>query len=275
MALFTTPAMPSLFSGKENIYAQAENANNEKKEALKLKNDTPLELPQTVTGTLMSTTELAQYFNEILRPIAKDYYGSEVFPDANGNMLVNLTFKAINDGDEENRIFMPIGSKKTGGKQSDNAILNRIRTVNALNSGSNTMGLTPYGAEIIYDLMNSNVRKNVNPDKPETMTKYYGEIKENTGYGITVQNIYNTVVGIDIYRLLNLTFGNTNKKGDRVVRKVNPLRPVVAAAALNARPNYIIEIQTMATKDYEAAMAKIGMTPMPGAITAVTGTITG
>lgn len=274
MALYTSPAMPSLFDGKESIYTRADMAakNDSKKDRLRITNDTPLDLPTTVRTTLMSTTKLSHYFNEILKPIAKDYYGCEVYPDAAGNMLVKLTFKVINDTDYESRVFMPIAGTA---KQSENIVLSKIMTVNAINTGSNRMMMTAYGAELMYDLMNANVRRNVNPDKPETMSKHFGEIKENTGYGITTQNIYNVVTGIDIYKLLSLTFGNTDEKGNRVLRKVNPIRPVIAGAMPTEGSNYIIEIQTMAFKDYEEVMTEIGMTPMPGRITAITGTIHG
>lgn len=272
MNVMLTQPMPSVFD-VNSIYDQVEKAktNTEKKDRLKLIPDETIKLPTTVRTTLMSTTDLCQYINEVFKPVAKDYYGSEVFPNANGQIEVNMVFKAIPDNDKNRRVFIPIGADES--KKTENSVLNRINALNAMNMGSNTMKMTSYGTEILYDLMQTNARKKINPDKPETMNNFFAEIKENAGYGITVQNVYNTVVGLDIYKILPLIFGSTDDNGDKVIRKINPIRPLTAGVVVAARPNYLIEIQTMSIKAYKTAMAKVGMMPMPGAITAITGTM--
>lgn len=273
MNVIQAPKMDSIFDGKETIYSRADGGqykdDNKRAKHLHIKNDTPLEMSVVTEGSLTTTTTLSMYINSVIGPIFKDWYGSDVFPDNNGNINVNFVFKAINDDSKaDERAFMPMGKAKN---DTDNKMLNRILSINAMNRSNRTMELTGYGAEAIYDLMINSNRNKVNPDKPESFKNFIAETAETVGYGGMVQNIYSIVTGIDIYKVLAVVFGTTNEDG-QVVRKLTPIRPV-AGFNTGGKTNYIIDIQTMSVKRYEEAMAEIGMLPMPGAISAVTSRI--
>lgn len=262
--------MESVFDGKENIYTNAEKGNEDKK-LLHIVNNTPLELVSTVKKSLTTTTELAMQVNEVFKPLFSDWHGCEIVPDNNGNLLVNFIFKAINTGKEDTRAFLPINHIQ---EKSSNKTLDRINAINLMNSSKNrTMELTSYGAEMIYDVMVNSLKKSVNPANIPSMYKIIGEVAENVGYGGMVQNIYCTATGIDIFKVLGVVFGTKDKdNGSRIVYNARAIRPVAANVA-GVRANYIVEIERMTMDDYNAAMMKMGMFPMPGAITAVTGTI--
>ena len=268
--------MASLFDGREKtIYDKAEENQKEDK-LLRVVNDNPLQFQTTVEKCLTTTTEMAMQINEIFKPIFSDWYGCEVVPNVNGGIEVKFIFKAINNGDKETRAFLPINQSQ---EKTDNQVLDRIYAINAANMSKNhTLEITSYGAEVIYDVMINEFKKKINPHKKETMRKYYSETSETVGYAGNVQNIYCTVIGIDIYKVLGVVFGNKSENGDQIVYKATPIRPVTPG--LNpmglaiANQNYVVDIEKMEMKKFNSAMLKIGMMPMSGAIAAVTSTVT-
>lgn len=266
------PKMDSVFDGREKtIYDKAEENPKEDK-LLHIVNDNPLEFQTTVEKSLTTTTEMAMQINEIFRPIFSDWYGCEVIPNVNGSVEVRFIFKAISNGDDEKRAFLPINRSR---EKTDNQVLDRIYAINAANmSKHHTLEITSYGAEVIYDVMINEFKKKVNPQKRETMRNYYSEVAENVGYMSTVQNIYCTVNGIDIYKLLGIVFGSKTSGGEQIVYKVTPIRPVTPGinpmGIAIANQNYIVEIEKMTMKRFNEAMLKMGMMPMSGAISAVT-----
>lgn len=269
MNVLTGNKMASVFDGKESIYTRAEENVDEKK-LLHIVNNTPLAFDATVEKVLTTTTELSMQVNEVFKPLFSDWYGCEIGPDSNGNLIVNFIFKAVNSGDDSTRAFLPIDKVR---EKTSNKTLDRILSINLMNSSkSHTMEITSYGAEMMYDVMLNALKKNIKPDNVATMRNYIGEVSESVGYGGAIQNIYCTVTGIDIYKILGIVFGTKDSTGSQIVYNAKAIRPV-AAGMVVAKANYIVEVEKMTMSKYNTAMTKMGMYPMPGAITAVTGTI--
>lgn len=267
--------MESIFDGHETIYSKAEANDKNDKQLLHIVNNTPIKEDYTVKKSLTTTTKLSMQINEVFGPLFTDWYGSEVIPDSNGNLMVNFVFRAIavpqNEELKKKMAFLPLSKMQ---EKTSNRTLDRIMSINMINSTNNqTMGLTQYGAEMAYDVMLNGNRNKVNPNNPESFRKQnlIGEIAENVGFGGMQQNIYCVISGIDIYKVLNVVFGTNDENGDRVIRNAVPIRPVTAFNT--GRNNFIMEIETMSTKKYNETMVEIGASPMPGAITAITGTL--
>lgn len=277
MAVLMADKMESVFDGKETIYEQAKSEGKEEKKMLHIVNDTPLKFETTVEKMLTTSTELAMMINEVFKPMMSDWYGSEIIIGNNGELIVNFTFKSITNGDNTRRVFLPINQAT---EKSSNQTLDRFMSVNLMNAAkSRNMEITSYGIEMMLDVMLPHVKQKIKADNVNTIRPFIGETYESAGMYSTVQNIYNTVTGIDINRVLNVVFGarESSNAGDHFIYKARALRPVDMAMMQYAynKPsvNYIVEIERMTNNKYNNAMLKIGKTPMPGTITAITGTI--
>lgn len=275
--------MVSVFDGKESIYSQAQEKGKEEIKLARIVNDTPLDFDATISKRLTTTTELAMQINEVFKVIFSDWYGSEVRVDGNGNLIVVFTFKAcpVRD-DDDSRAFLPISQMRN---RSSNQMLDRIMSINMMNTSNRNMEITNYGAELMYDVMSLHTRNKSKVNPIELVKPYIGETFENVGYGATVQNIYNTVTGIDIRKILGVVFGTreSSKAGDHYIYNAKAMRPVDHGVMMQCMTNngivappsanYIVEIERMTNNRFESAMTKLGRTPMPGAITAITGSI--
>lgn len=270
--------LESIFDGREDdIYSRAQASSNDgtdkDKKPLHIINKTPLDFEETTKTHLATTTELAMQINEVFRPLFSDWYGSDVIVDNNGKLLVNFVFKAVTGAnvDSNKRAFLPMDQTI---EKSSNKVMNRISQINNLNnSKSRVLEITDYGAEMIYDVLNNQVRKHMNAFKPASLRPIIGEVYENTGYNNTVQNIYTTVMGVDINKILGILFGTNDTSEGQIIYGIDPKRPVMANQIPGARTNYVVEIQRMSIRRFNDAMNKLGAVPMPGAITAITETV--
>lgn len=274
MSLIHAEKVPSIFDGTDNsIYGRgASMTKEEEKKLLHIVNDTPIEFEEIISKMTTTTTKLSMQINEVLHDLFSDYYGCEIIPNQMGSLDVTLIFKAIpvTEGDDK-RAFLPISAQKD---QTNNQTLNRMLTINAMNASRHrTMEITPYGMEMLYDIMTRDVKKKVNIKNVDTFQKYTGEVAEQTGLYSTVNNIYCTMTGIDLYRILDVVFGQKDSKGSRYIYKANPIRPVNVYAGTGGQRNWIVEIERMTVDAFNKLSAEIGMTPVPGAISAVTDTI--
>lgn len=266
--------MESIFDGRtEDIYSRAEEATQEtgNKKPLHIVNNTPLEFAATTSTALSTTTELAMQINEVFKPLFSDWHGCDVLVDEAGRLVVNFVFRAVTGVDDAKRAFLPINQTLD---KSQNKTMNRIVQINALNNASSRrLEMTKYGAEMIYDVLNRAARQGRNPFDPKSFLKLTGEIYENAGYNNSIQNIYCTVMGIDINKILGLLFGTKDEKEGQIIYGLTPKRPVVAGQMPGARTNFIVEIQKMTMRKFNEAMTRLGAVPMPGAITAITETV--
>lgn len=266
----------SIFDGSVNgnsIYADAEKFSKEEVVPLRFENDTPLEFTGTVTTMLTTSTKLSMQINEVFKPLYEDWYGSEIIASDKvpGMLVVNFLFKALNEGDDEKRAFLPVGKSQN---RSSNATLGQINYINAVNRRNDTMEITEYGATSIYSIMSKDIQKSINSKSidgmRESMKRYVGETHNQIMYS-NVQNIYNIVTGIDINKVLSVIFGSKDERDDNIVYKARPIRPVTDM--VTSRPNYIVEVQKMTIGSFSEAMRDMGAMPMPGNISAVTETI--
>lgn len=275
MALMVADKMSSIFDGTDTIYRNAqEMTKEEESKLLHIVNDTPLEFKEIISKSTCTSTKLSMMINEVLCDLFSDYYGCELVVNEQGCLDVTLLFKAIPvvKGDDK-RAFLPIASQQD---QSNNQTLNRVMAINKMNAARHrTMEITPYGMEMLYDIMTSQNKKSVNIKNPETFKRFTGEIAEQAGMYSTVNNIYCSMIGIDIYRIINIIFGQKDEKGRRYVYKVTAIRPVnpYPYANVGGRNNWIIEIERMTIDAFNELSRELGVMPIPGSITAVTETI--
>lgn len=283
MSVMIADKMVSVFDGKESIYSHAQEKGKEEIKLAHIVNDTPLDFNTTIERSLTTTTELAMQINEVFKAIFSDWYGSEVKVDGNNNLIAVFTFKAApGQVADDKRAFLPISDMR---ERSSNKMLDRIMSINMMNaSNHHNMEITPYGAELLYDVMSFHMKNNIKVNPVDIVRPYVGETFENVGYG-TAQNIYNTVIGIDIYKVLGVVFGTrkTSNPGDHYIYNIRAMRPVDYDVIMQCMTNngivtppsanYILEIERMTNNRFRSAMAKLGKTPIPGAITAITGSI--
>lgn len=263
----------SIFDGKANtIYDKVVTDKGEEQKLLHIVNDDPLDFEETTAKSLTTTTQLAMQINEIFKPLFSDWHGSEIQIDQNNNCLVTFVFKAVATGDNDKRAFLPADKAV---EKSANSLITRMAQINAQNNSKNrNLEITQYGREMMYDIMLNNVKKGINVNDPNTFRKYIAETSETAGYLGSVQNIYDVVVGIDIYKVLGILFGVKDSKKRRICYKINPIRTVTPQMMPgHGRANYIVEIEKTTEEQVNKAMTKFGMTPIIGAITAVTDTI--
>lgn len=270
--------LPSIFDGRTSMYDNFTGGKEQKtkREFLKIVNNEPLDFEEIIDTSYSSTTKLSMQINEIFKPLFSDWYGCDIIPDPeSGSFIVSFIFKAVATGDDENRAFLPITNKK---QKTSNSTLDRILQINRINSSAQTnMEITPYGMELIYDLIYDNLKKNINPEKPSTYKNIVAETVENTGIGMysgQTQNIYNTVVGIDIKKVLAILFGNKTKDG-KDYYAYNIFAINIAPNNFNTnRVNYILEIQRCPYNKGQQTVAELsGRMNAPGAISAVTETM--
>ena len=275
MTLMVADKMSSIFDGTDTIYRNAqEMTKEEESKLLHIVNDTPLEFKEIISKSTCTSTKLSMMINEILHDLFSDYYGCELVVNEQGCLDVTLLFKAIPvvKGDDK-RAFLPIASQQD---QSNNQTLNRVMAINKMNAARHrTMEITPYGMEMLYDIMTSQNKKSVNIKNPETFKRFTGEIAEQAGMYSTVNNVYCSMIGIDIYRIMNIVFGQKDKQGRRYVYKVTAIRPVnpYPYANVGGRNNWVIEIERMTIDAFNELSRELGVMPIPGSITAVTETI--
>ena len=275
MSLIYGDKMPSIFDASENtIYSKGMSMSKEdEKKLLHIVNDNPLKFETIISKMTTTTTKLAMAINEVFHDMFSDYYGSDVKFANNGpntgTLTVSLVFKAIPvvEGDTK-RAFLPIREKKT----TTNDTVNRMMMINTMNSSRHrTMEITPYGMELMYDLMNSQSRKGVNPKNPASFMAITGEMTEQTGMYSTVNNVYCTMIGLDLYRILDVVYGAKDKTEGRYIYKVNPMKPIMMMPGTPAvGQNWVIEIERMTTAAFDKLAREIGATPIPGSISAVT-----
>lgn len=276
MALMEQKRMKSIFDDAD-VYTRAANDTGDddgsKRKRIIIDSE-PLPFVETTSTSLTTTTELAMKINTILKSIFRDYHGCDIVVDNNSNIGITLVFRVLNDinkDDEKQQIFTFVDEKKGSG------IVGKINLINSINDANQRHSkLTDTGAELIYDMLAEPVRRNMSPFKPNTIDKIIGETIEQIQYSAT-QNVYCSVPGIDINRILGILFGSKSNNEGQIYYSIEVKRPVFpqGAAGLvpSSRTSYIIELKKMTARKYNEAMSKIGAVPLNGAIAAITDTM--
>lgn len=280
---------PSVFDGcGESVYNKADHFEKENpNERLKIFNEKPIKLQPTGFKTLSTTTELSYQINETFKPMFSDWYGCEVTPvegvgpNGRGGIMINFVFKAA-AGSDDRRVFVPIADAK---EKTSNSLADKMMAMNYMNRTKNkNMQLTPYGAEMLYDLFTPHLRARNNNNngvsikRPESFNQYIAETHEQVqnGFGLPyASTIYCTVGGLSVDRILDIVFGDKAEDGDKYIRAVIPMYPVggVQPGMPSLKGNWVIDIETLKYNKYNEDLAKAGRLPMNGAISAITGTI--
>lgn len=263
--------IPSVFDGKETIYGSADSSSNEKEKDILINNDTPLEFETTVSKMLTRTSKLSICINEVMKSLFTDWHGSQIRIDTANNMIiVDLVFKANSGTDYDSRAFMPANQNEV---KSNNNMVNKIMSINAISSGMETMKPTAYGVDMLRSVMMPNIKKSIKPGDAKAFSKYVSEVPEQVGLS-GVNNIYSVVTGVNIIELLKIIYGRSYN-GSRINYKVNPIRPVSPLITAGGQNDWIIEVEKMVQSAYENAMREIGAVPLHGSLNVVTGTISG
>lgn len=245
----------------------------EKKDYRRIVNENPATIKDTSTYSTEYTTtnKLAMQLNSIMKAAFDDYYGT-LFEVNGGTLGVTLTFRPLAqavDTNNDRRAFLPVAESVV--EAGKNKLETAIAVYNQTQLKSNNFELSEYGAELLYDLLDSRVRNNVNPFKPNTYKSLIAEIFNQSQFGWTTNGtIYCSISAIDINKLVSLVRGDSDKTDNsKMAYAVGVVRPMAFSSNVK---NWVITITGMSKAALEKTMTELGAISSDGDFV-VTGTM--
>ena len=261
---FIQPKRASLFDST-NVPQQnhQNNGNRDIAEHLRITNEEPEEFSATTKTMWISTVNLAKKINALMSPIFEDWHGSLIQVE-NGMLTCTFYFKPTNAPitKDSTRAFAPIGVT-----DANNGVKSKIDAINRANIKSNNFELTPYAAELLYDIMDRKVQQQINPFNPKSYNNVTTEVNSNQMFS---QVIYTLVMRIDLCKLLSIIYGFKDSNGSRNFFQVNPIRPVdLAAPRNNMYSNWLCSVTLMSKKELDKVLQTSGILPVYGDVPAI------
>ena len=220
---------------------------NEKKtqEKATLRLNELLKFDDTIQSNLTTTFDLAKTISELFAAIWGDFEGCLVAPNHLGQLNATLYFSNKGNGQVEPLI----GATGRGVN-----VQSRIMNYNLRNK-NRTFKFSDEVYEILADLIPTGMKKQIN------WNALTSEISEQTYTG---NNIYMTVTGIDVNKILGILYG-TKDKGSHIEYNIQLIRPLNQSATPTGT-NYMIIIQRLNNEMVEGIAKIMGIMPSSGQI---------
>lgn len=265
-------AEQSVFArNNKTVYENQEK--KEKRDWLHAENQDPEKFDGTFETGYYTTIELEKRINKAFRMMFSDYYGCAIVLDPSNNSIpikVSLFFQpkqkeAYSNDELDRRAFVQvreaINDPQSSGMQNlliSSTLTHRQR--------EREFALTEYAAEVLYDFVSHQIKKNsrpvLSPFNPQTYTDYISETINTINY----QNVKVCAIEcVDINNIISFIYGS-KKDNSKYVYTTALQKPLSGSYVPGVATNWLVSITRMTFDQLNEALAKTGVSTSVGTI---------
>lgn len=251
-------------ANKSNTTANAENT----KELLSIRIDEPEKFCNTLETEYITSKKLADKINALFSTVFSDYYGCVVAPNPNFPTAIDLTLyfrpSEVISSDGKYPAFTTIGSND----KNSTSLIDRLNSIDSRFRDSKAFKMTQEAAELLHEFYQAGGKLKADP-KDYERNKLVGEVTETRGYN---RFIMDSVIGIDINRVITKIYGSKNESGESVEYMVTPVRPIGNVSLGNSAQsmNWILSIARVSKPQIDKISSELGLLVSGGTIPVVT-----